>query len=343
MAKLSSSRHVLLRQPDNFFKVISSKENMTKQMDSFKVAAIQETPLFLDKERTVEKACKLIAQAGREGASFALFPEAFISGYPDWVWTVPAGNEAMLSELYSEMLKSAVSVPDWSTEKIAKAAKEAGIHVAIGVNEKNNEASNASIYNTLLYFNSDGKLLGKHRKLIPTGGERLVWTQGDGKGLVSFDTDLGRIGGLICWENFMPLARTVMYEAGVQIYLAPTWDSSETWQVAMRHIAREGGCYVISCAPAMKMSDIPDRYEFKKFYPDGREWIKHGNSCIVDPSGKIIAGPLKSQQEILYAEIDLTQIPAQKFFFDVAGHYARPDVFNFSVTGKPESFPKKVD
>lgn len=299
--------------------------------EPYKVAAVQASPVFLDKKASIEKACGLINEAAGAGASLAVFPEAFIAGYPDWVWVVPAGDKAMISELYAEFLAAALTIPDDSTQKLCEAAKSAGIHVAIGVNERNSEASNSSIYNTILYIDSAGDIMGRHRKLIPTGGERLMWTPGDGGTLVSFDTPLGKLGGLICWENFMPLARMSMYQAGVQIYVAPTWDQSEAWQVAMRHIAREGGMFVISVAPGMHMDDIPDKYEFKKLYPDDKEWVNKGNSCIVDPTGAIIAGPADSVAEILYAEIDLSLIPTQKWMFDVAGHYSRPDVFDFGV------------
>lgn len=304
---------------------------MKSNKSSFRAAAVQTAPVFLNKNASIEKAHELIIEAGRQGAALVVFPEAFISGYPDWVWVVPASNKPMINELYTEFLANAVSIPDKSTDQLCKAAKSAGIYVAIGVNERNSEASNASIYNTLLYIEPSGEILGKHRKLIPTGGERLMWAQGDGSTLAGFDTNLCRIGGLLCWENFMPLARNAMYEVGVQVHVAPTWDSSEAWLIAMRYIAKEGGMYVISCAPAVKMDDIPDRYEFKELYSKDREWINKGNSCIVDPKGDYIAGPLNSDQEILYAEIDLGQIPAQKWIFDVAGHYARPDVFKFGV------------
>ena len=158
-----------------------------------------------------------------------------------------------------------------------------------------------------------------------------MWAQGNGDTLVAFDTELGKLGGLICWENFMPLARNAMYRAGVQIYVSPTWDSSESWQISMRYIAIEGGMIVISCAPRVKMSDIPERYEFKQYYPVWREWINKGNSCIVDPSGKLMAGPLEATKAIIYSEIDLNTIPTQKWLFDVAGHYSRQDVFSFAV------------
>jgi len=299
--------------------------------DIVKVAAAQAAPIFLDRKKTIEKACDLIYQAGKNGAKLIVFPEAFISGYPDWVWVVPNGNSKMLDELYRELVENAVTIPDESTHQLCKAAKEAGVYTAIGVHEKNSEASGATLFNTLLYIDDSGAVIGKHRKLIPTGGERLVWGRGDGNTLSVFDTPFGRLGGLLCWENYMPLARQAMYIGGTQIYVAPTWDSSENWVLSMRHIAREGGMFVISVCQALRMDDIPDQYEFKNLYSGNREWINVGNSCIVNPRGEFIAGPLKNKQEILYAEIDMSLITKSKRMFDVAGHYARPDVFKYEI------------
>jgi len=306
---------------------------MTSTPPVFTVTAVQHAPVFLDKDATIDKACDLIAEAAAAGASLAVFPEAFVSAYPDWVWVLPAGRKAEITELYRELLDNAVTIPDASIDRLCKAAKQAGIHVTIGVNERNAEASDASLYNTLVYIGPDGSLLGKHRKLIPTGGERLMWSQGGGDTLVSFNTPLGKLGGLLCWENYMPMARQVMYNAGVQVYVAPTWDSSESWHTAMRHLAREGGMFVIGCAPCVRTDDIPDRYEFKKNYPEDREFVNKGNSCIVDPGGNVLAGPAEGTQEILYAEIDLAAISTYKWLFDAAGHYARPDVFDLRVKG----------
>ena len=305
---------------------------MSPISSSFTVAAAQAAPYFLDREKTVEKACSLIAQAGKKKAKLIVFPEAFISGYPDWVWVVPNGNSVLLDKLYTELVNNAISIPDGSTQQLCQVAKEAGIFVAIGVHEKNTESSGASLYNTILYINDQGEILGKHRKLIPTGGERLIWGQGDGSTLPAFDTSIGKLGGLLCWENFMPLARQSMYVQGVQIHVAPTWDSSENWLLSMRHIAREGGMYVIGVCSAVKMDDIPGKYEFKKLYSGNRQWINPGNSCIINPRGEFIAGPLPEKEEILYAEIDLKQIPAAKRMFDVTGHYARPDVFKYFIS-----------
>lgn len=296
-----------------------------------KVAAAQVAPHFLDRDKTIDQACDLISRAGKNGAKLIVFPEAYISGYPDWVWLVPNGSSKMLDELYLALVENAVTIPDEATQQLSQAAKDAGIYVSVGVHERNSEASGATLFNTLLYINEQGEIIGKHRKLIPTGGERLIWGQGNGSTLSAFDTPFGKLGGLLCWENYMPMARQAMYLAGTEIFVAPTWDSSDNWLLSMRHIAREGGMFVINVCQALRMDDIPDSYEFKQLYSGDREWINGGNSCIINPQGEIIAGPVTNKQEILYAEIDLGLITKSKRMFDVSGHYARPDVFKYEV------------
>jgi nitrilase len=291
--------------------------------------------VFLDREATVGKACRLIAEAASQGARLIVFPESFIPAYPDWVWAVPPGRGKILSQMYAEFLANAVEVPAAATEKLGRAARESGAYVVMGVTERDTVASGASLYNTLLYFSPEGTLMGKHRKLVPTGGERLVWAQGDGSTLEVYDTPLGKIGGLICWENYMPLARYTMYAWGTQIYIAATWDRGEPWLSTLRHIAKEGRVYVIGCCIAMRSADIPDRFEYKeKFYSGSREWINEGDSAIVNPDGEFIAGPVRMKEEILYAEVDPVQMRGPKWMLDVAGHYARPDVFELIVHRK---------
>jgi len=303
----------------------------------FTVAAVQAAPVFLDREATIEKAGDLIAEAAKAGAKVIVFPEAFVPTYPDWVWVVPGGQSGMHRELYGELLDQSVAVPSAATEKLGKAAKAAGAYVVIGVNERNVEASGSSLYNTLLYFGPDGKLLGRHRKLMPTSAERLVWAAGAGDTLEVYDTPYGKLGGLICWENYMPLARYAMYAWGTQIYVAPTWDSGDTWLPTLQHIAKEGRVVVIGCCIAMQRKDIPDRYDFKKLYGEGGDeaWVNVGNSAIVDPDGHIIVGPAVETQEILYAEIEPRKLLEPRYWFDAAGHYGRPDVFQLTVNREP--------
>ena len=299
---------------------------------TFKVAAVQATPVFLDREATIDKACELIATAGSEGALLIVFPEAFIPTYPEWVWGIPPGEQGLLNELYSELLTNSVTIPSDATDRLCEAARLANAYVVMGMSERNVEASGASLYNTLLYIDAQGEILGKHRKLVPTGGERLVWAQGDGSTLQVYDTPLGKLGGLICWENYMPLARYAMYAWGTQIYVAATWDRGQPWLSTLRHIAKEGRVYVIGCCIAMRKDDIPDRYSMKqKFYAEMDEWINIGDSVIVNPEGEFIAGPVRKQEAILYAEIDPRMVQGPKWMLDVAGHYARPDVFQLTV------------
>jgi nitrilase len=306
-----------------------SNENNTA---TFKVAAVQASPVFLNRDATIDKACELIAEAGREGARLIVFPEAFIPAYPDWVWKIPSGEEEVLNELYAELLANSVTIPGDATERLCRAARLANAYVVIGMSERNAEASGASLYNTLLYIDAQGQILGKHRKLVPTGGERLVWAQGDGSTLQVYDTPLGKLGGLICWENYMPLARYTMYAWGTQIYVAVTWDRGQPWLSTLRHIAKEGRVYVIGCCIAMRKDDIPDRYAMKqKFYAEADEWINIGDSAIVNPEGQFIAGPVRKQEEILYAELDPKMMQGPKWMLDVAGHYARPDIFQLTV------------
>ncbi len=300
-----------------------------KNLNSVKVAAAQLSPVFLNKVKTVEKAVRAILEAGNNGAKLIVFPEVFISGYPDWVWSIPASQNERLNDLYVKLVENAVSIPDDTTKKLCEAAKSANINVVMGMNETNSETSNASLYNTMLFIDYKGVILGKYRKLMPTNCERLIWAQGNGSTLKSYNTSIGKIGGLICWENFMPLARNAIYEAGTQIYVAPTWDKGSNWLGSMQHIAREGGLFVVSCCMTLHINDLPE--ELKKIYVEGKEWISTGSSCIINPIGEIVTGPLDSKEEILYADIDLLEIIAAKRKFDSVGHYARPDVFNFSV------------
>jgi nitrilase len=302
-------------------------------VSTFKIAVVQAAPVVLDREATVSKACELIAEAGRSGARLVIFPEAFIPTYPDWVWRIPPSQHRVLADMYAELLEQSVEIPSPVTEDLSQAARQAAVYVAMGLNERNAQASNASLYNTLLYIGPEGDLLGKHRKLVPTAPERMVWAQGDGSTLEVYDTSLGKLGGLICWENYMPLARYSLYAWGVQIYLAPTWDNGEPWLSTLRHIAKEGRAYVIGCSIAMRKQDIPDRFEFKaKYYSEVGEWINKGDSAIVSPDGKFVAGPLNAEEGILYAELDPRQIRGSKWNLDVAGHYARPDIFRLTVS-----------
>lgn len=305
---------------------------MKDKQQIVRVAAAQAAPIYLNRDETVKKVCHIIEKASKKGAQLIIFPEAFIPGYPDWVWLIPNCQTKELNDLYVELTKNAITIHDESTQQICKTARKSNIYVALGINEINAEASGSSLFNSLLFIDDKGKILGVHRKLIPTGGERLIWAQGHGNTLHIFDTSIGKLGGLICWENYMPMARQAMYDAGTQILAAPTWDKSDNWLLSLRHIAREGGMFVIGCCMTIRMKDIPNSIEFKKLYPEGRDWINIGNSCIINPKGEFVAGPLDKKEEVLYADINLDEIIAAKRLFDAAGHYSRPDVFKYSVS-----------
>ena len=297
----------------------------------FRVAVVQHAPVFLERAASIEKACRLIAEAGHAGAKLVVFPEAFIPAYPDWVWVLPPNDRRAQAALYAELVANAIAAPSDETERLGRAARDAQVQVVIGVNEVNAEASGSTLYNSLLFFDAQGNLYAKHRKLVPTYAERLVWAQGDGSTLAVHATPLGRLCGVICWENYMPLTRYAMYAWGAQLYVAATWDRGEPWLSTLRHIAKEGRVYVIGCCTALRMSDVPDRLGFKRLYPPGREWINAGDSAVVGPDGAFIAGPLHERQDILYAEVDPAQYVGSRAMFDAAGHYARPDVFELTV------------
>jgi nitrilase len=298
-------------------------EETPVMIEPIKVAAVQATPVFLDRDATTEKACALIKEAGAAGASLVVFPETFIPTYPDWVWRVPAWSDA---SFVGRLRAESVAVPSVTTQQLGEAAAEAAVYLAMGVNE----IDGSTLYNTLLYFAPSGDLVGRHRKLMPTGGERTVWGMGDGSTLDVIDTPFGVVGGLICWENYMPLARAAMYAQGVEIYLAPTWDNGDTWISTLRHIAKEGRCYVISVSPLLRGSDVPADLRGET-YGDDDDWMSRGFATIVAPGGELLAGPVTETEQILYAEIDPTAIAQHRHFFDPVGHYSRPDIFHLTV------------
>lgn len=295
------------------------------------VAAVQGTPVFLDREATMARVAALTREAAEAGARLVAYPEGFVPNYPDWVWrTVPWQD----GEWYARWIDQCVDVPGAACDALGDIARDNAVYLAVPVNERDG----GTVYNTLLYFGPDGALLGTHRKLVATGGERLVWGTGDGSTMPVFDTPFGRVGGLICWENYMPLARVAMYEQGVDILLAPTWDNSDVWVPSMRHIAKEGRCYVLGITSCLRGSDIPaDIPGRDEIYAGEDDWLSRGNTVIVGPDGEILAGPLHETAGILYAEVDATKVRLSRRQFDVIGHYARPDVFEFSVRTDPDA------
>ena len=286
---------------------------------------MQAAPVFLNRDATVEKVGRLSKEASGNGAQLVAFPEAFVPTYPDWVWrTTPWAD----GEWYARWVDQCVDVPGATTEALAQIASDSQLYLAIPVNERDG----GTVYNTILYFGPDGAFIGKHRKLVATGGERLAWGMGDGSTLTTFDTPFGRVGGLICWENYMPLARVALYEKQVDILLAPTWDNSEVWPLSMRHIAKEGRCYVAGITSCLRGSDVPEGIPGRdEIYGGADDWMSRGNSIIVDPYGAVLAGPISGQEAILYADVDVATVRQSRHQFDVVGHYARPDVFRFEV------------
>jgi nitrilase len=306
---------------------------MINSHTSIKVAVVQAAPVLFDREATVIKACQLIHEATLQGAQLVLFPEAFIPAYPRGLsfGMVVGSRKPEGRQLWQIYWDNAVEIPSPTTEALSAAVREAGVYMAIGVIERDTQFSGGTLYCTLLYFGPDGEIMGKHRKLKPTGAERLIWGEGDGSTLTVLSTKLGKIGGLICWENYMPLARMSMYSKGVELYLAPTADSRETWQATLRHIACEGRCFVLGCNQFVTKDMYPSNLKEHPELGEQPEVMCRGGSAIISPFGEVVAGPLYDQEGILYANLDMGEIIRAKVDFDVVGHYSRPDVFQLTV------------
>jgi nitrilase len=304
---------------------------------TFQVAVVQTAPILFDREATIEKACRLTAEAAAGGAQLILFPEALVPAYPRGLsfGTVVGHRTPAGRRLFQRYWENSVEVPSAATEALGAVARAANAYLCIGVIERDSEFSGGTLYCTLLYFGPDGRLLGKHRKLKPTAAERLIWGEGDGSTLTVLDTEYGKIGGLICWENYMPLARMAMYQKGVQIYLAPTADARDTWQATLRHIACEGRCFVLGCNQFVTKSMYPGDLEGREELASQPEIICRGGSAIVSPLGEVLAGPLYDSEGILRATLDLGEVVRARFDMDVTGHYARPDVFQLIVNEQP--------
>lgn len=291
-------------------------------------AAVQATPVFLDREATIDKAVALVHEAAGTGAELIVLPEAFVPGYPDWVWRSPAWTDA--TPRYRRLLEASVAVGSPATEALAGAARDTCAYVCVGVSEL--DEAGGTLYNTMLCFSPTGELVSRHRKLMPTGGERLVWGTGDGSTLGAFDTPFGRVGTLTCWEQYMPLAKYALYAQGIDILLAPTWDNGENWICTLRHNAREGRVYVVGVASLLRGPDVPEDFPGRAgLYGGDDDWMCPGWSAIAEPGGSLLAGPLKEAEGILYAELDAGAARAARMEFDPVGHYARRDVFQLRI------------
>lgn len=308
-------------------------------MSKFRVAIVQRPPVLLDLAASLERALAALGEAAREGARLVVFPETYLPGYPAWIWRLRPGADAQLSEqLHAALLAQAVPIDGEVLRPLAEAAREHAVTVVCGVHERDTRFSRATLYNSVVVFGPDGELLHRHRKLMPTHPERMVWGFGDGSSLRAVDTPVGRLGCLICWENYMPLARTALYAQGVQLYVAPTYDCGDRWIASMQHIAKEGGCWVLGAGTAWRAADMPaDLPGRAQLYPDESEWINPGDSVVVEPGGRIVAGPLRKEFGLLLAEIDLERVAAAKRTLDVCGHYARPDVLQLLVDRRPQA------
>ena len=313
-------------------------------MSHVRVAAVQAACVLMDREATLDRVAELTAAAASEGAELVVFPEAFVPGTPIWIDTQPIWDD---DDEWSRLLaENSMAVPGPATERLGAIARDNGTWLVIGVQER--EPHGGTIYNTVLYLSPDGALVDKHRKLVPTGSERTVWGMGDGSTLRVVDTPFGRIGGLICWENYMPLARFHLYAQGVELWLAPTLATGDGWIATMRHLARDNRMFVIGVNPALHAdqirADFPgrDRLMPERFVAEGSGWVEHGNTVVVGPDGEILAGPIRDREETLIVDLDLGQVASARRLLDPVGHYNRPDVFRLHVDVSPRS-PVVID
>ena len=304
-----------------------------------RLAIAQIPAVVLDRSATVERAARYVDEAAAGGAELVVFPETFIPGYPAWIWRLRPGGDWDLSErLHARLLDQAVDLPRGDLQPMCDAARRNQVGVMCGINERGGGPGSTTLYNSYVTIGGDGTIHNRHRKLMPTNPERMVWGFGDGSGLNVVDTPCGRVGALVCWENFMPLARYALYAQGIEIYIAPTYDSGDDWIGSLRHIAREAGCWVIGSGNLVRGSDMRiDVDGIAQLYPDAEEWVNPGDSVVIAPGGEIAAGPLRRQQGLLFAEVDLARVGAARRALDVVGHYARPDVFQLTVDKRVQS------
>jgi len=286
------------------------------------VGAVQGTPVFLDRAGTLEVVANHVAAANSE---LVVFPESFVPGYPDWIWRRPPMRDR---EWYARLVANAVSVDSSDLDVVRAAARDAGVWVALGVTER---SDSDTLYNTVVYIDATGAIVDRHRKLIPTGAEKLVWGNGNMHLLTVVEIHGVRVGSLICWENYMPLARMAMYERGIDLLLSPTWDNSDEWVPTLRHIAKEGRIFVVGVTPFLRGSDVPrDLPHADEIYGGDDDFMSRGNTAIVAPGGEVIAGPLIGEAGVVAATLDLSRIAAGRRMFDPTGHYSRPDVLSLN-------------
>jgi nitrilase len=304
-----------------------------------KVAVVQHPPVTLHLDRTLKRGVALMEEAAARGARLVSFPETWLPGYPEWLWRLRPGVDFdVTAQVHARLIENSVDLAAGDLQPMQDAARRLKLTVSVGVHERDSEFSRGTLYNTAVLIGPDGSILNRHRKLVPTNAERMVWGQGDASGLCTVETPAGRVGALICWENYMPLPRFALYAQGVEVYVAPTWAEGETWIASMRHIAAEGRCWVLGNGCAMRGKDIPADFPRRsEIFPDLESWYNSGDSVIVDPRGAIVAGPLHEKHGILYADCDPAVALAAKRTLDVAGHYGRPDIFKLEVDRSPRT------
>jgi nitrilase len=302
-----------------------------------RLAIVQEAPAFLDRAACLGIAVASVAQAAAQGAKVIVFPEAFIPGYPAWIWRLRPGGDMALSErLHRALLDNSVDLAADGLAPLREAARKHQVTVVCGIHERDGTFSRGTLYNTVVTLGPDGAMLNRHRKLMPTNPERMVWGQGDASGLRTVDSACGRLGSLICWESYMPLVRYALYAQGLDVYIAPTYDSGDRWVATLQHIAREAGCWVVGSGVAFRGADIRDAAPgLAELYPDPGEWVNAGDSAVVAPGGKLVAGPLRNETGLLYADLPRENIDNARRTLDVTGHYARPDLFSLHVHTSP--------
>jgi nitrilase len=297
-----------------------------------RVVCVQVEPAILDRAATLDRVAERTAEAAAAGATLVVFPETFVPAYPSSAWAkaLAGWGDPGAKEAFALLHRESLELPSPDADRLAATAREHGVWLVIGVNEHDRERP-GTLYNSLLYYSPEGELALHHRKLVPTNHERLVWGQGDGRGLRAIETPLGRLGGLICWENYMPLARFSLYESGVEIYIASTADDGDSWQATLRHIALESRSFVVAPCHFQRATSYPDDFPLRALL-EGRDILGRGGSAILAPDGTYLAGPVYDEEAMLYAELDPDQLRQARQRFDPAGHYHRPDVLKLTVS-----------